>query len=591
MLTQSSVQAAANLLANVMYCKNCGHEVEHGKKFCKNCGTAVSQVAHHVAHEVSATTHKVEHSIKSHKALWVGGGVVAGVVIVVAALAFFLSGSSANENGSGLSLSNEAAVVDIYCDNGDGGSGTIFTSNGTVLTNNHVIAGATSCKITIPDPSTGQINEIYEAAPVITPKLSKEYDVATLKIDGAYTDSNGKTWGAYPTTFTPFASPGTCDTTQPSKLGDSIRIYGYPVTSGGYNLTVTDGIISSFSDSGYILTSAKVDSGNSGGLAVDQNGCWLGIPSAVESGNYQNLGVIIPGSIVAANFLSSVPVKASPPGLKSPESATAADMAATPSDDQICQNTFGAYSESSGQYDSNGKPTCQCQPGYSWDFSGNECASDTSLQLQCQNNYGTNSYSYVQSGQSYCGCSTGYEWNSGQTACVAIPTESGYQVCAAMNATWDGTSYTSSGGYSCTCDSGYTSSADGSTCVLAPTETGYQVCSALGANETWDGTYTSDGKFNCVCESGYSWDSSSQSCISGYTYCQNTEGYGATYDSASNSCACESGYIYNGSQCESGSLYCSNRWGVGAEYDYTTGGCTCSYGYYSNGSQCVYSGY
>lgn len=560
-----------------MYCKHCGHEIEHDKKFCKNCGTPVGQIAHQAAVETATVVRKVERSIKHNKALWVVGG----IVIVVIAVAFFLSHSSANQNGIGLSMSNEAAVVDINCDNGQGGSGTIFTSDGTVLTNNHVIVGATSCEITIPDPTTGQISEIYEAAPVVIPKLSKKYDIATLKIDGAYTDNNGKTWGTYPTTFTPFTTPSSCDTTQPSKLGDSVRIYGYPVTSGGYNLTITDGIISSFSDDGYILTSAKVDSGNSGGLAVDQNGCWLGIPSAVLPGNYQNLGVIIPGSVVEANFISSVPAKSSPMGLKTPSSAAQAETAATPSSDQVCQNSYGTYSEWSGYSDNSGKPTCTCQAGYAWDFSGNECASKTSLQSQCQNDYGTGSYSYVQKGQSYCGCSSGFQWNSGQTACVTTP-------------------------------------------VL----TGYQVCSALGANETWDGTYSGSGKFNCVCDSGYSWDSSSQSCISSYTYCQNldgygatydaatnscscesgyvysggqcesgltycqnTEGYGATYDSASNACACQSGYIYSGGRCQSGSLYCSDNYGIGAEYDYSTGKCSCSYGYSFNGSQCVYSGY
>lgn len=520
-----------------MYCKNCGNEVLRGKKFCKNCGVAVSEIDH----EVSTAAHKIEKSIKSHQSAWIGGGIV-GAIIIIAALTSFLSSSAADNAGNGLSQENEAAVVDINCDNGKAGSGTIFSTDGTVLTNNHVIAGATSCEITIPDPSTGQISEIYEATPQIIPKLSKKYDVATLKIDAAHTDSNGKTWGTYPATFTPFAIPSSCDTSQPSKLGDAVRIYGYPVTSGGYNLTVTDGIISSFSDSGYILTSGKVDSGNSGGLAIDQNGCWLGIPSAVESGNYQNLGVIIPGNIVAANFLSDAPAKASPAGLKTIQSATAAETAATPSFDQICQNKYGSYSVSAGSND-NGSPTCGCQSGYSWDFTGNGCASNTSLQSQCQNNYGTGSYSYLQNGQSYCGCSTGYEWNSGQTACVTVP-------------------------------------------VL----TGYQVCSALGANETWDGTYSSDGKFNCVCDSGYFYDSSTDACVSGYTYCENKDGYGATYDSATNSCGCMSGYTLYGGRCVTKLSYCQSVNGYGATYDYGTNSCSCSSGYISSGGQCV-SGY
>ena len=110
--------------------------------------------------------------------------------------------------------------------------------------------------------------------------------------------SDAKTWGDYPTSFPAYTRPDSCDSSVP-QLGDSIKIYGYPVTSGGYNLTVTEGIISSFSDDGNILTSAKIDSGNSGGFAIDQNGCFLGIPSAVIEGKYQNLGVIISTTIIS----------------------------------------------------------------------------------------------------------------------------------------------------------------------------------------------------------------------------------------------------------------------------------------------------
>ena len=222
----------------------------------------------------------------------------------------------------------------------------------------------------------------YDAAPVITPGLSEQYDIATLKIDGPYTDASGTTYGTYPTTFTAFVLPSTCNTSTQSQLNDDVRIYGYPVTSGGNNLTVTDGVISSFSDDGSILTSAKVDSGNSGGLAVDQNGCWLGIPSAVVSGNYQNLGVIIPGSVVAENFLTGVPAKYEPIAVSSSTNTLSPSTAANSQEtnDQKCQDDYGTFSEWSGSLDSNGRPSCSCQTGYSWDGSGNACATQLSLQ-------------------------------------------------------------------------------------------------------------------------------------------------------------------------------------------------------------------
>jgi len=235
--------------------------------------------------------------------------IVGGLVLMLALYGTFgSSGTNTTSNTDNSSTSQvqssqkknldiTQSVIDINCDNSQGGSGTILTEDGIVLTNNHVISGASYCLITLPDTTTGAPKSIYKAEPLIVPNLSKQYDLAFLRINSAYTDKDGKNWGTYPTSFPAYNSPKDCDKYSPS-LGDYVRIYGYPVTSGGYNLTITDGIISSFSDNNDILTSTKIDSGNSGGLAVNKDGCFLGVPSAVVSGNYQNLGVIIPSSVV-----------------------------------------------------------------------------------------------------------------------------------------------------------------------------------------------------------------------------------------------------------------------------------------------------
>lgn len=204
------------------------------------------------------------------------------------------------------------SVVHVECDNGYGGSGTILTKNGLIVTNDHVITGSNTCYVTIPDPTTGSPVSIYTAQPLIAPNLSQLYDIAVLYITGSYTDSNRKIWGVYPTTFPTFVNTASCYNTTP-RLGDPIRVYGYPVTSGGYNLTVTDGIISSFANNGDILTSTKVDSGNSGGLAINpQTGCMVGIPSAVNAGNFQNLGVIIPTNVLV-DYLEKAKAQANNP--------------------------------------------------------------------------------------------------------------------------------------------------------------------------------------------------------------------------------------------------------------------------------------
>ena len=461
---------------------------------------------------------------------WIVGGAI--IVVIILVVLFRHGGANTPTQPAASSNNNSRSVVDIWCDNDQGGSGVIFTSDGTVLTNNHVIAGSTSCQVTIPDPETGQIAEIYDAAPVITPTLSREYDVATLKIDGSYTDASGTTWGAYPTTFPVFTIPNTCNTSTQSQLNDSVRIYGYPVTSGGYNLTITDGIISSFADDGDILTSAKVDSGNSGGLAVDQNGCWLGIPSAVVSGNYQNLGVIIPGSIVAKSFLSGAPAKFEPIAVSSDTEnlPSSASVGPEETNDQICQDSYGTYSEWSGKTNSSGQPTCECQTGYSWNGSGDACATQLSLQQFCQNQYGSGSYSYPQKGKAVCGCSTGYEWNSAQTACIVIPQETNDQKCQGQYGAysdWSGQT-DSNGRPTCDCQSGYSWDTTGDACA---TQTSLnQLCK----NDYGFGSYSyaQDGKAVCGCQTGYEWNPDQTACVVQPTpdqICQKDVGAGSYY--------------------------------------------------------------
>lgn len=397
----------------MMYCKNCGNQLKDGLKFCTKCGSAV-----HTSVSIPLQSSPNNSRKKIIKA-------IIGVVILLIIIAVIAGKNNkattqiptnvnlAQDQQNATLLDNARAAVNVLCDNSGGGSGTIFTRDGRILTNNHVIEGASYCLVTLPDPTTGHAARIYHAKPLIAPVLSSQYDIAVLDIDGPFTDASGTTWGDYPSTFPTFTTPSTCNTSTPSQLNDSVRIYGYPVTSGGYNLTVTDGIISSFTDDGRILTSAKIDSGNSGGLAVDQYGCFIGIPSAVESGNYQNLGVIISNSIIT-EFFNQIPIH---PLVEAPPKTN----------EQICQDSYGANSEWSGNISNAGKPTCDCQSGYSWDAMGNACASQASLDQDCQNTFGSGSYSYTQSGKAVCGCVVGYTWNSNRSACTAMLTPD--QVC------------------------------------------------------------------------------------------------------------------------------------------------------------------
>lgn len=199
-----------------------------------------------------------------------------------------------------------SSVVNIFCpsnvsqDDSSGGSGTILTEEGIVLTNSHIIpqdkygvqVDDKGCLVVLPDPQTGQPREIYLAHPIVVPDVSEKYDLAFMSIYDAYYDEDARKYmGTYPKKLPAFDDTTRCKN-ENVKLGEPVRILGYPSISGGYALTITDGIVSSFPGDGLIVTSAKISHGNSGGLAIDKDGCMLGVPSLVSSDDSESLGVI-----------------------------------------------------------------------------------------------------------------------------------------------------------------------------------------------------------------------------------------------------------------------------------------------------------
>jgi len=290
-----------------MICKNCSKKIKDGNKFCNYCGKEILA-------DVSSTEIK-DREIKFvfNKSLYfkIAVGVVGLLVlyIIFSDKPFLFLSDDKEINQEVIKNS----VVNVLCESEEeisGGSGTIITTEGVVLTNSHVIpqdeeyilTGEEGCLVILPNRQTGQPEEIYWAKPIVYPGLSDEYDLAYLEIYDVFVDEDGEVWGRYPRLFPSIFTEeqrydDICQFRTP-KLGDPVKIFGYPQTSGGFYLTVTDGIISSFSDEGVILTSAKIDEGNSGGLAVDQKGCMVGIPVAISEGTYQNLGVIISTDLI-----------------------------------------------------------------------------------------------------------------------------------------------------------------------------------------------------------------------------------------------------------------------------------------------------
>jgi Trypsin-like peptidase domain len=89
------------------------------------------------------------------------------------------------------------------------------------------------------------------------------------------------------------------------ELGDEIVILGYPGIGATEDITATEGIISGF-EGDYYITSAKIEHGNSGGVAISiKNNCVIGIPTFVDVGTAETLGRILSSKAISNIFATS----------------------------------------------------------------------------------------------------------------------------------------------------------------------------------------------------------------------------------------------------------------------------------------------
>ncbi len=173
----------------------------------------------------------------------------------------------------------------------DQGTGMIITSSGEVVTNNHVIAGATKISVTLYGS--------YKPIPATLVDTDATNDVALLQITG---QSN-----------LPSVTYGNSDDVQ---VGDAVVAIGNALGLSAGTPTVTQGIISAkgrsvqASDSSgnatenltnMFQTDAAINPGNSGGPLVDSSGHVIGMNTAVASSadgtsQAQNIGFAIPSN-------------------------------------------------------------------------------------------------------------------------------------------------------------------------------------------------------------------------------------------------------------------------------------------------------
>ncbi|HXX90638.1 MAG TPA: trypsin-like peptidase domain-containing protein [Acidimicrobiales bacterium] len=176
----------------------------------------------------------------------------------------------------------------------DQGTGMILTTDGQVLTNNHVIANASSITVTLYGKTVALGATVVGADPT--------HDLALLKIVAPPA-------GLQPVIFG--------DSTQ-LQVGDAVIAIGNALGLSAGTPTVTSGIVSALGRtvqagdvgggqvenlSNMIQTDAAINSGNSGGALVDSVGQVIGMNTAVASSSAdnapaENIGFAIPSSTI-----------------------------------------------------------------------------------------------------------------------------------------------------------------------------------------------------------------------------------------------------------------------------------------------------
>ena len=160
------------------------------------------------------------------------------------------------------------------------GSGVIVSSDGTIVTNHHVIDGASEIRVVLHD------NREFDAELIGSDERT---DLAVLRLRDVKDEL-------------PAISLGDSDAVE---VGDLVLAIGNPF---GVGQTVTSGIVSALARAGvtgqdyqsFIQTDAAINPGNSGGALIDIDGKLIGVNSAIftKSGGSNGIGFAVPVNMV-----------------------------------------------------------------------------------------------------------------------------------------------------------------------------------------------------------------------------------------------------------------------------------------------------
>ena len=247
----------------------------------------------------------------------VSNGIIVGGVIATAAIIFsvFVSFNSISDNGTGelivtngdygetvgevtgIERGNEYSLIDIFEKSeesivqvsvlrgeseGGMGSGFVYSDEGYVITNQHVVQDAQKVMITFLDGEAYIGNVIGS---------DRDLDIAVVKVEPTNT----------------YLQPIKIGDSSELKVGEKIAAIGNPFGLSG---SMTAGIVSQMGrllpqETGYsipdvIQTDAAINPGNSGGPLINMKGEVVGINTAIQSatGEFSGIGFAVPSNTV-----------------------------------------------------------------------------------------------------------------------------------------------------------------------------------------------------------------------------------------------------------------------------------------------------
>jgi hypothetical protein len=337
-----------------MFCTGCGKQLKDDEKFCTSCGKVVPVKPDKVHAATSSTPIGRRRRMTTGWKVVIG---IVGLIVVIAVIDGVSSGNSSSTDNSGttqqqisssrplptlpsqipdysgsqqaptqqadvpVASSSETgpsfsssdvapyltAVGEVICDqNGqpyDTGSGSVWQFSGSsqtyVLTNYHVIESDGSCTFAILSTGSDQTQGIYDLDISSPMEWNDGTDAALVPITGI--DESAATSSAsiadlnYSISTLPL-----CPTEMPQEA--PVAVLGFPASTqnSGPTFTVLNGAVSGYDNSNPdayedYYTTAQVDNGNSGGVALSKYNdaiCLLGIPTWVSVGEHQVAGDI-----------------------------------------------------------------------------------------------------------------------------------------------------------------------------------------------------------------------------------------------------------------------------------------------------------